>query len=1124
MTGSKLRKDSEITVLIVFSIIILSFAITPDVFGVGLTFGPELTLSDSPGDSAEPQIVVNDTNIYVVWVDDDSTNGDSDILFKRSTDSGTSFSSTAINVTTNLVEDVVTADPPQIAYSDTAAFVYIVWEDGDIADTDNDIYFARSIDSGATFELPLNMSAGLTGDLKDPAIAANGTNVYVAWSDASTDTSGDIYFRASTDGGATWTPSIGSAPTIIWNSVGETSEEPKLGAYGNNVYLVWEGEDVSTQNDRIFFRASTDNGATWTPSVGSTPSDFGGTDANVKRDPSLAVDGDNIHITWRESTSKKIFQRTVTDTAGSYTFSPTLASAPTTLRDYTNTPFELKVDASEGNVNVVWRELVANPDRDIFFTNSTDSGSSFSSVSDLSGNAIEATESDIVIDGLTSFVVWSNVNSGTDSDIVALASVSSSGAKYSGVASEVTDDTDEAENPSVATDGTKMYVVWEDFTGDTTPEIRFRVGTLSGEDVDFNKSTYKLSDTATIKVTSPTSNTNSGSPQQITATVTSDSEAGNISVTLTETGNDTNEFTGTFTFATDSSNDSSDILKASPGDTVSGTFGSTTTNVSIFTRTVALPASTYTIGDTTYVTVTDQNSNTNTGTKEKITATVSSSIAGGSTTLQLTETGVDTGIFGDSGGATLRFSNEIAEIPLNRGLTITQEFTASQGTTDVTVASETESGVAITLEEQTTLGQYKDQITFKTSVSSGNLVQAAAGEFVTFTKGTLVTYGIITPRTDLSKAVLQVDVTGNVGAGVKDTITATFGTATDTATVDFSGGESGGGGGGLVRPSIVLNAVASLTVGGGGSADRSAPISSLDNVLKLKSVTIPDHIKSIIENQKPNVAIEPLENEAFSLPLSINEKSYPLGSNENTIVTNKIKIGESTKFKMVFYEQSELEHVSIYMNLRDGKQDDQSDTYVIFEKRSPMKIVDKNGFFENVSVEVLEEGPYEKIAIFDIKFAKPMETSDLIYKTWDLDRRGSTIQVHDALKVGEIKVEEETPIETTDVTTKEKAPVPNWIKSNARWWSEGGIDDKTFTNGISYLISEKIIDVPMKINESKEKDENGKIIETEEETNEVKVPDWIKTNAQWWADDLLDEETFLAGIEYMVKQEIITVS
>ena len=40
-----------------------------------------------------------------------------------------------------------------------------------------------------------------------------------------------------------------------------------------------------------------------------------------------------------------------------------------------------------------------------------------------------------------------------------------------------------------------------------------------------------------------------------------------------------------------------------------------------------------------------------------------------------------------------------------------------------------------------------------------------------------------------------------------------------------------------------------------------------------------------------------------------------------------------------------------------------------------------------------------------------------------------------------------------------REPVPNWIKTNAQWWSEGKISDDEFVSGIEYLVKQKIIDV-----------------------------------------------------------------
>ncbi|MGY5147690.1 MAG: polysaccharide deacetylase family protein [Candidatus Nitrosopumilus sp. bin_7KS] len=84
--------------------------------------------------------------------------------------------------------------------------------------------------------------------------------------------------------------------------------------------------------------------------------------------------------------------------------------------------------------------------------------------------------------------------------------------------------------------------------------------------------------------------------------------------------------------------------------------------------------------------------------------------------------------------------------------------------------------------------------------------------------------------------------------------------------------------------------------------------------------------------------------------------------------------------------------------------------------------------------------------------------------------------------------------------------VPQWIKNNAGWWADGSMDDKTFVQGIEYLVKEKIIHV-------NEKSQTSKI--------EQSIPPWIKNNAGWWADGSMDDKTFVQGIEYLVKNGII---
>ena len=41
--------------------------------------------------------------------------------------------------------------------------------------------------------------------------------------------------------------------------------------------------------------------------------------------------------------------------------------------------------------------------------------------------------------------------------------------------------------------------------------------------------------------------------------------------------------------------------------------------------------------------------------------------------------------------------------------------------------------------------------------------------------------------------------------------------------------------------------------------------------------------------------------------------------------------------------------------------------------------------------------------------------------------------------------------------------IPQWIKNNAKWWSEGNITDAQFVSGIQYLITQGVIQIPNQI-------------------------------------------------------------
>jgi hypothetical protein len=100
------------------------------------------------------------------------------------------------------------------------------------------------------------------------------------------------------------------------------------------------------------------------------------------------------------------------------------------------------------------------------------------------------------------------------------------------------------------------------------------------------------------------------------------------------------------------------------------------------------------------------------------------------------------------------------------------------------------------------------------------------------------------------------------------------------------------------------------------------------------------------------------------------------------------------------------------------------------------------------------------------------------------------------------------PIVIDRVTNQNEISIPDWIRNNALWWSEEQIDDNTFIQGIEYLIKNNIIVIP----------------QTQQETTETKeIPSWIRNNAEWWADGQIDDETFVQGLEFLIKKGILRV-
>lgn len=94
--------------------------------------------------------------------------------------------------------------------------VYIVWfSDKNMPSNNSEVFFRASTNGGATFGDKINLSNTMTADSVDAEIAADGDEVIVTWWERN-QTSNEPVFRASVDNGLTFGPllELGTNETI----------------------------------------------------------------------------------------------------------------------------------------------------------------------------------------------------------------------------------------------------------------------------------------------------------------------------------------------------------------------------------------------------------------------------------------------------------------------------------------------------------------------------------------------------------------------------------------------------------------------------------------------------------------------------------------------------------------------------------------------------------------------------------------------------------------------------------------------------------------------------------------------------------------------------------------------
>ena len=343
---------------------------------------------------AGPPHIDSKGTLHAVYDDDTQNVTGWDIVYRRSTDRGLTWSaplkvSTNTTNATNGVSALDAAGNPYVAYTL-------------LNGSTGEIWVTRSTDGGNSFQPPVRVStAGRNADLSAIAVDAN-RNVVVAFIDQ--DPSNGLLVmnaRRSTDGGATFGAVQSFASENNINPV-----QPLSVAFDSKgaAYLVW----TATGTISTCRMAIAPNGTTF--SVKKTITD-GVVDAFA---PRVAVgEGDAVYVTYynRYLTTASTYNREVMvikSTDGGTTF-----SAQVNVSDNPGqSTFPAIVPDARGGVSVVWEDDTGNDETDVFFARSSDAGATFGPPVNLSRNPGVSTGAGGAVDALGNlFVMWTDDSS-----------------------------------------------------------------------------------------------------------------------------------------------------------------------------------------------------------------------------------------------------------------------------------------------------------------------------------------------------------------------------------------------------------------------------------------------------------------------------------------------------------------------------------------------------------------------------------------------------------------------------------------------------------------------------------------------------------------------------------------
>jgi hypothetical protein len=350
--------------------------------------------------------------------------------------------------------------------------IYVVWQESMPGSgiRNYDILFKHSTDNGDSFS-QINLSNN-TGFSEHPQISSVADNVHVIWAD---DTNGNkqVYFRASNDNGNTF------GETIKLSNDSSSSFNQDITAFGNNVYAVWLEKAVSGPY-RVMLASSEDGGKNFRDSIPLSEN------AGEYSYPKISASNGHVYVAWNAGhlpnantgINEGVFF--ISSSNNGFTFGNV-----SKLNIEENGFGKPQVAAGYNNtVYVIWGGSSDNQVSSIYLVKSDNNGRSFSDIKKIEetelGKINNPLNVEIVVDEINRlFIAWQD-RVGTAAiaekeDV--LSTISLDGGESFESATNISNNADTSECPSIAVNGDNVYITWEDLTPGNH-EVLYKQGLL----------------------------------------------------------------------------------------------------------------------------------------------------------------------------------------------------------------------------------------------------------------------------------------------------------------------------------------------------------------------------------------------------------------------------------------------------------------------------------------------------------------------------------------------------------------------------------------------------------------------------------------------------------------------